>query len=103
MCGCKTGMSCRASWLFCAQNCERYCLLSLRCRVSYLTLRFCFQVAQFNHSHTVADIRRFIAASRPDLPAAYNLMTAFPSAQLTDDSKTISDAGLLNAVIIQKM
>ena len=62
-----------------------------------------FQVAQFNHSHTVADIRRFIAASRPDLPAAYSLMTAFPSAQLTDDSKTISDAGLLNAVIIQKM
>jgi len=35
--------------------------------------------------------------------ARYGLMTAFPSAQLTDDTKTIVDAGLLNAVIIQKL
>jgi len=60
-------------------------------------------VASFNHSHTVADIRRFIAASRPDIDTHYGLMTAFPSAQLTDDSKTIVDAGLLNAVIMQKL
>lgn len=46
---------------------------------------------------------RFIAAVRPDMPLAYSLMTSFPSAQLTDDSVTLEAAGLLNAVIIQKL
>lgn len=61
------------------------------------------QVARFNHDQTVADVRRFIAASRPDMPSAYSLMTAFPQAALDDDSKTISESGLLHAVIIQKL
>ena len=52
---------------------------------------------------TVGDIRRFIAASRPDLTGSYRLLTAFPQAQLTDDSATIEVAGLQNAVIIQKL
>ena len=52
---------------------------------------------------TVGDIRRFIAASRPDIPSSYRLLTAFPQAQLTDDSATIEGAGLQNAVIIQKL
>lgn len=60
-------------------------------------------VASFNHSHTISDIRRFIAASRPDMTADYGLMTSFPSTQLNDDSKTIEEAGLLNAVIMQKL
>jgi len=60
-------------------------------------------VAQFNHNHTIADIRRFIAASQPDMTAQYGLMTAFPSVHLTEDSKIIVEAGLLNAVIIQKL
>lgn len=51
----------------------------------------------------MADIRRFIRASRPDQPSTYQLMTAFPSAQLSDNSKTLTEAGLLNAVVIQKL
>ena len=45
------------------------------------------QVAQFNHEHTVSDIRRFIAASRPDMGSNYSLMTAFPSAELSNEDK----------------
>lgn len=61
------------------------------------------QVARFNHRQTVGDIRRFIAASQPDMPRAYSLMTGFPGTPLDDDSQTISDSGLLNAVITQRM
>lgn len=60
-------------------------------------------VAMFNHSQTVRDIRRFIAASRPDMPVGYSLVTSFPTKALTDDTQTIEEAGLINAVIIQKM
>ncbi|KAL4426516.1 hypothetical protein ABPG77_008374 [Micractinium sp. CCAP 211/92] len=58
--------------------------------------------AEFNLHHTVADIRRFIHASRPDLPGSIRLATAFPPKQLDDDSLTIEAAGLANSVIIQK-
>lgn len=61
------------------------------------------KVAQFNHSQTVGDVRRFIAASRPDMSTNYSLMTAFPSAALKDESVTLEAAGLLNAVVIQKL
>ena len=60
------------------------------------------QVARFNTKHTVADIRKFLAASRPDLGQSYRLMTAFPQQQLSDESATIAAAGLENAVIMQK-
>eukprot|EP00887_Chlorella_sp_A99_P006342 scaffold3.g6342.t1 len=60
-------------------------------------------VAEFNLQHTVADIRRFIRASRPDTPTAYRLSTAFPPRQLDDDGATIEAAGLANSVIIQRL
>jgi UBX domain-containing protein 1 len=60
-------------------------------------------VAEFNLTHTVGDIRRFIRASRPDMSTMYRLATAFPAAQLEDDSVTIEAAGLANSVVIQKM
>lgn len=60
------------------------------------------QVARFNLDHTVGDIRRFIRAARPEVTTPYSLITAFPQAQLEDDSATIASAGLANAVIIQK-
>ncbi|BDA46940.1 NSFL1 cofactor p47 [Coccomyxa sp. Obi] len=60
-------------------------------------------VARFNLTHTVGDIRRFIRAARPDTTGPYRLITAFPQAQLDDDSATIAAAGLANAVIIQKL
>eukprot|EP00884_Botryococcus_braunii_P023028 jgi/Botrbrau1/9409/Bobra.0252s0034.1 len=59
-------------------------------------------VARFNLTHTVGDIRRFIRASRPDVPTTYSLFTAFPPKQLNDDSVTIQAAELANAVVLQK-
>ena len=59
-------------------------------------------VASFNHSHTLLDVRRFIRASRPEAAEGYGLMTAFPSAPIENEGRTIEEAGLLNAVIIQK-
>lgn len=60
-------------------------------------------VARFNLTHTVADIRQFIKASRPDMQQGYALqMAGFPPKQLTDDSASIKAAGLEGAVVIQK-
>ena len=42
-------------------------------------------------------------SSRPDLASAsYVLMTTFPKRELTDDTQTLVDANLLNALIIQR-
>jgi UBX domain-containing protein 1 len=60
-------------------------------------------VADFNLEHTVGDIRRFIRAVRPDMPATYSLGTAFPPKQLQDDGVTLEAAGLANSVVIQKL
>lgn len=38
----------------------------------------------------------------PLLQGPYHLMTAFPSKAIEDESQTLQDANLLNAVIIQK-
>lgn len=61
-------------------------------------------IAHFNHHHTVADIRAFINASRPDGSRTYQLQTVgFPPKQLTDPTQTIDQAGLANSVVIQKV
>ncbi|KAL9978481.1 hypothetical protein ACROYT_G016001 [Oculina patagonica] len=60
-------------------------------------------VSKFNHSHTVGDIRRFICASRPQMAGVnFVLLTTFPNKELTDETKTLSEANLLNAVIVQR-
>jgi UBX domain-containing protein 1 len=59
-------------------------------------------VARFNHGHTIADVRRFIRASRPDMTANFTLGTAFPPVPIADESQTLEAAGLLNAVLIQR-
>lgn len=60
-------------------------------------------VARFNHSHTVADIRGFIDAARPGHSGPYSLQSmGFPPKQLSDSTQTIEQAGLINAVVIQK-
>ncbi|KAJ3093048.1 hypothetical protein HK100_006782, partial [Physocladia obscura] len=59
-------------------------------------------VARMNHTHTVGDVRRFINASRVgETSRAWVIMTTFPNRDLTDDSLTLKEAGLINAVIIQ--
>lgn len=60
-------------------------------------------VARFNLTHTVADLRAFIDRSRPGAARAYKLATAdFPPKALTDPAATIGEAGLANAVVIQR-
>ncbi|KAK1422571.1 hypothetical protein QVD17_17854 [Tagetes erecta] len=61
-------------------------------------------IAHFNHHHTVADIRAFINASRPDGSRVYHLQTVgFPPKLLSDPNQTIEQAGLANSVVIQKL
>jgi len=61
------------------------------------------QIAKFNHTHTIRDIRNFINASRlGESSRSYILQTAFPSRELSDEGQTIADAGILNAVVIQR-
>lgn len=59
-------------------------------------------VAKFNLTHTVGDIKRFLRTARPDLGPGLQLATAFPAARLEDDGLSIEQAGLANAVVIQK-
>ncbi|KAG0351067.1 hypothetical protein BC939DRAFT_482217 [Gamsiella multidivaricata] len=60
-------------------------------------------VARFNHTHTVNDIRGYINASSPgESSRAYVLQTSFPKKDLDDVHQTIKDAGLINAVVIQR-
>lgn len=62
------------------------------------------QKVQFNLTQTVGDIRRFIRASQPGTAlASYRLVTVHPRTELSDDSATISKAGLANAVVRQEM
>ncbi|KAJ3063087.1 hypothetical protein HDU98_001055 [Podochytrium sp. JEL0797] len=59
---------------------------------------------KMNHTHTVGDVRRFINASRPgESSRPYAIMTTFPNKDLTDDAATLKDAGLINAVIVQRL
>ncbi|KAF9130267.1 hypothetical protein BGW39_003277 [Mortierella sp. 14UC] len=61
-------------------------------------------VARFNHTHTINDIRGFINASRAgEASRPYVLQTSFPKKDLDDVSQTIKDAGLLNAVVLQRL
>lgn len=59
---------------------------------------------RFNQTHTVDDIRRFIALARPAYAnQRFTLLTTFPSKELQDGSVTIRDAGLLNAALLQRL
>ncbi|CAO1628911.1 unnamed protein product [Jaminaea pallidilutea] len=61
-------------------------------------------VGRFNQEqHTVAHIRGFINASSPGMSArSYALQTSFPPKAIEDESQTLKDAGLVNAVVQQK-
>ena len=61
-------------------------------------------IIKLNPSHTVSDIRRYIVTARPQFSAGnFILQTSFPKKDLVDEATTIKDAGLLNAVVIQRM
>ncbi|KAL0118614.1 hypothetical protein PUN28_009351 [Cardiocondyla obscurior] len=59
--------------------------------------------AQFNLSHTVADIRRYIITMRPQYALRdFSLLTVYPTKELAED-KTIEEAGLQNSAIMQRL
>ncbi|XP_024149657.1 NSFL1 cofactor p47 isoform X2 [Oryzias melastigma] len=61
-------------------------------------------VQKFNHTHRVSDLRQFVAAARPTMAAReFVLMTTFPNKELSDESLTLQQANLLNAVIVQRL
>ncbi|XP_030560605.1 NSFL1 cofactor p47 [Drosophila novamexicana] len=60
--------------------------------------------AQFNLTHTVSDIRRFIQNARPQYSNSnFVLVSSFPTRELSDDSSTIEKAGLKNAALMQRL
>ena len=75
--------------------------LVLRSQISVLWLRPVHHPCVYQW-FCVSWLCRFIQASRPDQRMSYRLVTAFPAAQLDDDSASIESAGLANSVIIQK-
>uniref|UniRef100_A0A3B4XWI9 NSFL1 cofactor p47 n=1 Tax=Seriola lalandi dorsalis TaxID=1841481 RepID=A0A3B4XWI9_SERLL len=61
-------------------------------------------VQKFNHTHRVSDVRQFVVAARPAMAAReFVLMTTFPNKELSDESQTLQQANLLNAVIVQRL
>ncbi len=62
------------------------------------------QTARFNHDHTIRDIRNWINAANPEMASRqYVLMTTFPNKELDDEEKTVKEAGVGGAVVVQKM
>lgn len=60
-------------------------------------------VSRFNHTHTVGDVYSFVnSASLESRSRNYILQTTFPNKELSDHGQTIKDAGLVNAVVVQK-
>ncbi|XP_011703894.1 PREDICTED: NSFL1 cofactor p47 isoform X1 [Wasmannia auropunctata] len=59
--------------------------------------------AQFNLTHTVADLRRYIITMRPQYALRdFSLLTVYPTKELAED-KTIEEAGLQNSAIMQRL
>lgn len=60
-------------------------------------------IGQFNHNHTIGEVRSFIIAARPQYETRpFALLSSYPSKEL-NDSQTIEDAGILNSAIMQKL
>uniref|UniRef100_UPI00358F0772 NSFL1 cofactor p47-like isoform X1 n=1 Tax=Myxine glutinosa TaxID=7769 RepID=UPI00358F0772 len=58
---------------------------------------------RFNHTHRLADLRRFVEQARPASSRCFVLMTTFPNKELNDDEQTLQQLNLLNAVIVQRV
>ncbi|KAL2732026.1 NSFL1 cofactor p47 [Vespula squamosa] len=59
--------------------------------------------AQFNLTHTISDLRRYITTMRPQYAIRdFSLLTMYPTKELTED-KTIEETGLKNATIMQRL
>ncbi|XP_037941555.1 NSFL1 cofactor p47-like [Teleopsis dalmanni] len=60
--------------------------------------------AQFNLTHTVADIHQYIQNARPEyVNRNFVLISSFPTRELSDNTISIDVAGLKNASIMQRL
>lgn len=60
-------------------------------------------VSRFNHTHTIANVYAFVnAANVASRARGYVLQTTFPVKELKDMDRSLKEAGLLNAVVVQK-
>ncbi|KAF3940735.1 hypothetical protein ABW19_dt0204887 [Dactylella cylindrospora] len=60
-------------------------------------------VSRFNHTHTIGEVYAFVnAANTASRSRGYVLQTSFPPKELKEMEKNLKDAGLLNAVVVQK-
>lgn len=60
-------------------------------------------VSRFNHTHTVGDLYGFVNSSSLESRSRnYILQTTFPNKELNNHEQTIKEAGLVNAVVVQK-
>ena len=60
-------------------------------------------VSRFNHTHTIGDVYGFVnSASAASSTREYVLQTTFPNKELTDHTQNLKEAGLINAVVVQK-
>lgn len=58
----------------------------------------------FNLSHTIGDLRRFITTLRPQYASlSFRILTAYPTKELNEESVTIADANLQNSTVIQRL
>merc|ERR1711872_1138029 len=61
-------------------------------------------IVKLNHDHTVTDLRIYINTARPQYEGVqYQLMTTFPNKELSDDSSSVSGAGLIGAAFLQRL
>ncbi|VDK80050.1 unnamed protein product [Litomosoides sigmodontis] len=61
-------------------------------------------IGQFNHNHTIGDIRNFLVNAAPDYAfQPFNLMTTFPNKVIEEENISLKEAGVLNAVIVAKL
>merc|ERR1711970_676895 len=58
-------------------------------------------VQNFNTTHTVSDLRKFIAQKSGK--NSFKIMTAYPSKCLDNDSLTLDEAKLLNSSVMQRL
>ncbi|XP_055379979.1 NSFL1 cofactor p47 [Condylostylus longicornis] len=60
--------------------------------------------SQFNHTHTIRDIRQFVLHSAPQyVGQTFVLLTSFPTKELSNEEETIEKAGLKNSTLMQRL
>ncbi len=59
-------------------------------------------VAKLNESNTVSDLRRYVRLVRPDVGANFGLHMTFPNKELSDETQTLKEAGVLGAAVLMR-